>query len=422
MAAPTQPAGMSRRHALRNLAGAALLPSLASLSSSPTAAAAAPASPGQPLALTMWDFSWLERRWTGAGYEDWDLVLSELVERGYNAVRIDAYPHLVAAGAETPWHLVPVWNQHDWGSPGPIDVIVMPALLEFIAACRHHGVRVGLSSWFREDITQCRMKLDTPEKLADAWIATLQLIDDAGLLDAVFYTDLCNEWPGLSWAPFFRNDPLDLTWGGWHTETSMAWMNTALARVRAAFPDMPLCFSFDNVDTSLYGGRDLSTFDLVEHHCWVAKENGMEMYRELDYNWDNFSDTGYRQLSADGGRIYHDRPDYWQSLLVDSIHRLADGSRRTGLPFGTSECWGIINYKDYPGLDWGWVKELCALGTETAAATGRWAFISTSNFCGPQFAGMWRDVAWHQRLTQIIKSAPLEADLIKTKLVQRLAG
>lgn len=46
----------------------------------------------------MWDFSWLERRWPGAGYENWDLALDELCERGYNAVRIDAYPHLLAAG------------------------------------------------------------------------------------------------------------------------------------------------------------------------------------------------------------------------------------------------------------------------------------------------------------------------------------
>jgi hypothetical protein len=28
-----------------------------------------------PLAITMWDFSWIERRWPGAGYEDWDDVL-----------------------------------------------------------------------------------------------------------------------------------------------------------------------------------------------------------------------------------------------------------------------------------------------------------------------------------------------------------
>src|SRR5262245_2420640 len=54
-------------------------------------------------AITMWDFSWLERRWTGAGYEDWDQVLDGLVERGYDAVRIDAFPHLVHFGAEKEW-------------------------------------------------------------------------------------------------------------------------------------------------------------------------------------------------------------------------------------------------------------------------------------------------------------------------------
>jgi hypothetical protein len=25
-----------------------------------------------PCAITMWEFSWIERRWPGAGYEDWD--------------------------------------------------------------------------------------------------------------------------------------------------------------------------------------------------------------------------------------------------------------------------------------------------------------------------------------------------------------
>lgn len=57
-----------------------------------------------PRAVTMWDFSWLERRWPGAGYEDWDKALSELVERGYNAVRIDAFPHLLAEGPDCDCH------------------------------------------------------------------------------------------------------------------------------------------------------------------------------------------------------------------------------------------------------------------------------------------------------------------------------
>jgi hypothetical protein len=90
-------------------------------------------------AITMWDFSWLERRWPGAGYEDWDQALDGLVERGYEAVRIDAYPHLLAADPEKEWELIPCWNQQDWGSPAKCRVRVLPALIEFIGKCAERG-------------------------------------------------------------------------------------------------------------------------------------------------------------------------------------------------------------------------------------------------------------------------------------------
>ena len=48
------------------------------------------------LAITMWDSSWLRRRYAGGGFESFDQALDELVERGYNAVRIDAFPHMIA--------------------------------------------------------------------------------------------------------------------------------------------------------------------------------------------------------------------------------------------------------------------------------------------------------------------------------------
>lgn len=58
-----------------------------------------------PLAITMWDFSWIERRWDGAGFADWDDALDQLVERGYDAVRIDAFPHLISAAPQKEWLL-----------------------------------------------------------------------------------------------------------------------------------------------------------------------------------------------------------------------------------------------------------------------------------------------------------------------------
>ena len=42
-----------------------------------------------------------------------------------------------------------------------------------------------------------------------------------------------------------------------------------------------------------------------------------------------------------------------------------------------------------------------------AVSTGSWAAIATSNFCGPQFRGMWDDVEWHRRLTGLIHDGEL---------------
>jgi hypothetical protein len=377
--------------------------------------------PARPLAITMWDFSWLERRWPGAGYEDWTVALDELCERGYDAVRIDAYPHLVSVDPHRTWTLLPVWDQNDWGSPGVIEVQVQPALNEFLHACGRRGIQVGLSSWFRQDRENHRMRLTTPQAMAEAWAATLRTIRDAGLLQTVAYVDLCNEWPGSHWAPYFRNDPPEKTWGWWHTGVSMDYMRTAITLLRAEFPEMPFLFSMDGMDDAKYRERDLGFMDLIEHHCWMAKENDGEFAKLIGYDYNGFSPKGYQGIAENALREYQLRPEYWRGLLTKRIQSLATVSREARFALATTECWGIIDYKDWPRLDWGWVKELCELGTLTASATGRWAMIATSNFCGPQFRGMWRDVDWHQRLTKTIHEGAFPGGLASQRLPHRLA-
>lgn len=156
-------------------------------------------------AITMWDFSWLERRWPGAGYEDWDETLDELIERGYNAVRIEAYPNLITIDPERSWELSPVWNQNMWGSPAKTVVKVQPNLNLFIRKCYNRGIKVALSTWFRQDNKQSYKHITTPEKLALMWKKTLDTIDQ-DLMHNILCVDLCNELPIKLYTPFLPHD------------------------------------------------------------------------------------------------------------------------------------------------------------------------------------------------------------------------
>lgn len=374
----------------------------------------------KPLAITMWDFSWLERRWPGAGYEDWDKALDELTERGYNAVRIDAYPHLIAENPEKTWTLNEVWNTQMWGSPDVIKVRIQPELNQFIAKCRDRNIKVGLSTWFRRDEDMTLMKINSAAKMADIWIKTIDSIAKDNLLDTILYVDLCNEWPGDLWCPFFKNDPPELTWGYWHTDKSMHYMKESIELVRAAYPQLPFCYSFTGGKPVLYGEKDLSFFNLIEHHCWIAQLNNSEYSNAVGYNYERFSPEGYKNLVKNSERVYREKQDYWHELLKDEIQIIATAAKKANLPLITTECWGIVDFKDWPGLNWDIVKEMCAVGVKASAETGQWIAIATSNFAGPQFVGIWRDIEYHQQLTNIIKSSAINPNLLEQDIVKKL--
>lgn len=400
--------GASRQDVLRGLVGAAGV----SVLDAGGARAAQPARK-RPRAIAMWDFSWLERRWPGAGYEDWDLALDELVARGYDAVRIDAYPHLVAADPGKSWLLKPVWDVQDWGAPTLVRVRVIPELYLFLSKCRDRGVKVGLSSWYREDADDVRLRLSSPERMAQAWNVTLAGIARAGLMDVLLYVDLCNEWPGPAWAPFVQPA---LEWGRWSDPRAMTWMRTAVAAVRAEHANLPLLFSMDNDHVELYVSEDIGFIDAIEQHLWMAGQNDDEYYKRTGYAYERFSEGGYQKLQLTGATVYAENPAYWTKLLTDKITQTAGAARRARKPLMTTECWAVVDYKDWPLLPWDWVKEVCAAGVLKASATGQWAAIATSNFCGPQFRGMWRDVDWHRHLTAAIKSGALDPTASRGRL------
>jgi Sugar-binding cellulase-like len=181
-----------------------------------------------------------------------------------------------------------------------------------------------------------------------------------------------------------------------------------------------LLFSFSNEKTETYLDHDLGFFDLFEHHVWMSQQNGEEFYKEVDYNYERFDLKGYRNLALKAEPAYRARPKYWAGLLRTRVTVLAAQAARVHKPLITTECWALVEYKDWPKLEWSWIKDLCKIGAETASGTGRWLGIATSNFCGPQFDGMWRDVRWHREMTAMIRSGPIAADLRSGRLWDRL--
>jgi len=413
---------MNRKTFLKGMTFAAVSSLPASKLAALTEPARKPAShpaprPRAPRAITMWEFSWIERRWDGAGYEDWDRALDELRERGYDAVRIDPFPHLLAADPHKAWTLLPEWNTQLWGSPDVNRIVLLPALFQFIGKCRDRGIKVGLSTWYRQDEANTRMTISGPEVMAANWIKTLDLIAGAGLLDSILYTDLCNEWPGEDWAPFMKPH---ITYGQWDAPASLDYMQKAIALVRERYPHIPLFFSCATGRMESFLEHDLSHFDLLDPHIWMVQENSEEFYKLTGYSYERFDPKGYTNLSLKAEATYRARPQYWQDLLVKKIDQFADLSQKIHLPLITTECWAIVDYKDWPLLKWGWVKDLCALGAQRAASSGQWLAVASSNFCGPQFVGMWRDKEWHRKVTHAIKTAAISPALRQGRLYDRL--
>lgn len=134
----------------------------------------------------------------------------------------------------------------------------------------------------------------------------------------------------------------------------------------------------------------------------MAQCTGDEFYRRIAYNYERFDSIGYENIVGYAEKLYRSNLDYWLAKLKAGILNLAEWSSSLKLPIITTECWSVVDYKDWPLLNWEWIKEICEFGVNEALKTNKWSAMATSNFCGPQFKGMWRDIEWHKKMTDRI--------------------
>lgn len=371
----------------------------------------------KPLAIAMWDFSWLWRHYNGGGFEDWDKALDGLVERGYDAIRIDVFPHLVAKDfygnlQETYKRSKTDFSQVLWGNQYSIDFNPRKALKEFLEKCKEREIYVGLSTWFFDEDSKRNEQVESIENFVRVWDETLEFLDENKLLENIIYVDLLNEYPlfhGFKWMekklgtmciPIQNHKKFNNI----QKEYYNLFISDAIETLSMKWPKIDFMASLTEEHGTPWEDMDLSRFKVLDKHMWFvclkefAEETG---YFEDIHSFTN--DMGFEKCYNKIKMCWNERKQHYINLMENNILKVSETGKKLGIPVGNTEGWGAIYWMDHPYLNWEWIKEtgeICAI----LGAKYNYKFNCTSNFTHPHFKEIWQDVKWHKKVTSIIKN------------------
>lgn len=407
----------------------------------------------EPLAIAMWDSSWLRRRYRGGGFEDWDKALCELVERGYNAVRLDVFPHLIAPSpaGEIVEVFKDVPNQYPqfyglamWGNPWTMYIRPRQALVEFMTKCREYGVKVGLATWFKPTDDRRNEQIEGVQEFIRVWDQTLEFIDAHGLMDTVVYLDLLNEYPEghclkwfhkmlgtmtqpratsgrlnaaqLAFVRDFLGESIDALRAKWPTlsiATSLTWKHLDEYFMQAEVPSLDFLADMDFLDVHIWITQNSDFCAGTDYHTTIAQHGNPHTLFSVERSGGAYAGLSERIIPADYhyDEVYRkmltrwrEDKDQWTRWYAQTLDTLAGLARQYDCHLGQTEAWGPVNWTDHPLLEWDIHREAAQIGVQLAAERG-YLFDCSSNFCHPHFLGFWEDPEWHQQITSIIRGA-----------------
>ena len=373
----------------------------------------------------MWDFSWLTQHYPGGAFANFDTAADALVERGFNTVRVDAFP-LVIGALKSEGESITIAGEPlaNWGmSDHDREHQVVPELLEFMRAAKRRGLSVILSSWGRDckEYPDCKRALAKSRSgFRKAWERTLDILGAHDLLDPVLYVDLDQEFPYFSPFQDELNELGKRRSGGHAVEPAMeagvqfepgqtrwAWKPAQMEYVRRLFSEMlpPLQSRYPRLRftyslTSFFKeirSMGLEIFDVLELHLWIHSPR-----------FENR--TGFDRLTKDRGE--HDYKDYARRLaatldtmgpmlakeMENRIVFAKAWSEEIAAPVVTTEAWGPWWHMDHPDLDWHWLKEWCEHCMTLAAQHGFWG-VTPWNYSHPYWKN-WSDIKWYRKVNQ----------------------
>jgi len=386
------------------------------------------ALPGEPFAINMWDYTWLLRSYKGGSMENWDKILDELQERGYNALRLDCFPQFIAKGKNGEIHediYFPKnsWHVALWGNEFSVTLNPRKAVPIFFKKCKDRNIKIGLSSWFLNHGTKLTQHFAGEDGLVRAWNETLEFLSERDLLSNVIYVDLLNEYPlwhGYTWlhkkleenkehkAQNVSGKGYDfLNKNGRRFNNSQVqlynnFIKNVIVKLKANWPQLKFMASQTNTLNTPWQDLDVKSFEVLDIHLWMIynkKFSETTGYFEKIHSLRN--DREFKIAHQNMMRYWqkHKQNLYnWMDAQILKRKTLAD---KMNVPLGNTEGWGAVMWMDHPNLSWDFIKQCGIIGAELGKKHN-FSFNCTSNFNHPHFK-LWNDIEWHKKVTSIIK-------------------
>jgi hypothetical protein len=367
------------------------------------------------LTIAMWDVAYALRHQPGGSFADYDRVLDEAVERGYNTLRIDPMPQWLDFSKPErilewpdPHQPYMPWN---WNTAvkGPVALWVM----EFIEKLqKRSSLHYTLSGWWfmpgsptSPPVPAALRKPANMTEGAEMWAVTLTEWKKRFGLDRIIYVDIANE------TPYFFPDLQErlrketgasFNEGDIFSPAQISFLageiNKALGLLRREFPEL-------RFTTSIHG--DLRWLDVpLELDCL-----DVHFYADADPRWtertrfDEFVDDGifrndrwFKEFSDRSIKTAAAMAPMLRARQRFKASQFAGWAERRGMPLTTSESWATWYYIDDPRLDWGWLLDWAKWSVDDAIACKFWGW-TPFNYAQPQFAN-WKDVQWHRTLNE----------------------
>lgn len=371
--------------------------------------------------IAMWEYSWLTQR---AGrqdeYRNWDKVLDEAVERGYDCLRIDIQPHCLARDRDGRVHehitFLPIDRNFMWGHHEEVTVNPTKDVICFLQKMKDRNLLAGLSSWYLDDTKHLKKQLDSPMEYARIWIETLNLIKERGLDDIIVWVDICNEFPAYGWSPtpfrqitgsnLFSPKIYNKKWPAEGLKRLNEYYRLTIELIKNIHPEFKYTFSSQfEVDPNVYKA-DLKPLDLLDPHIWVTDDPKWNRKSHYMAAITKPYPEGLLKHVKAAEKLYKKDKKATMDILNKRITLWGKKAQELGIPIITTEGWVTVFYEDlsHNGFlgEWEWVKELTEKAIIAAINNG-WTGICTSNFAEPHFEGLWFDIEWHKKMNGLIK-------------------